>query len=170
MLYLIIAVLSGILLGLLIPYNLSSSMVSYVAVAIIAALDSVFGGLLANFNKRFNINVFLIGLVSNAVLGIFLTFIGNVLGISLSFAVIIVFGVRMFNNMAAIRRLTLDKYFEKRARDRERERRLRLEAARETDEVDVEENEAEADSALENDEIAKKKEEKEEAFKENPEK
>ena len=121
MLYLIIAVLSGILLGLLIPYNLSSSMVSYVAVAIIAALDSVFGGLLANFNKRFNINVFLIGLVSNAVLGIFLTFIGNVLGISLSFAVIIVFGVRMFNNMAAIRRLTLDKYFEKRARDRERE-------------------------------------------------
>lgn len=170
MLYLIIAVLSGILLGLLIPYNLSSSMVSYVAVAIIAALDSVFGGLLANFNKRFNINVFLIGLVSNAVLGIFLTFIGNVLGISLSFAVIIVFGVRMFNNMAAIRRLTLDKYFEKRARDRERERRLRLEAARETDEVDVEENEAEADSALENDEIAEKKEEKEEAFKENPEK
>ena len=93
MLYLIIAVLSGILLGLLIPYNLSSSLGSYVAVAILSALDSVFGGLLANFNKRFNITVFLIGLVSNAVLGIFLTFIGNVLGISLSFAVIIVFGV-----------------------------------------------------------------------------
>ena len=168
MLYLIIAVLSGILLGLLIPYNLSSSMVSYVAVAIIAALDSVFGGLLANFNKRFNINVFLIGLVSNAVLGIFLTFIGNVLGISLSFAVIIVFGVRMFNNMAAIRRLTLDKYFEKRARDRERERRLRLEAAHNVDDTEVNENEVQ--SIEKNDSMAEKKEEKVEDCEENSEK
>lgn len=168
MLYLIIAVLSGILLGLLIPYNLSSSMVSYVAVAIIAALDSVFGGLLANLNKRFNINVFLIGLVSNAVLGIFLTFIGNVLGISLSFAVIIVFGVRMFNNMAAIRRLTIDKYFEKRARDREREKRLRLEAAREADETKDVDNEAEAASV--SDEISVNEEEKVEDCEENYEK
>jgi small basic protein len=166
----ILGLIGGVILGLSLNIIVPAGYTVYLAMAILAALDSVFGGLLANFNKRFNINVFLIGLVSNAVLGIFLTFIGNVLGISLSFAVIIVFGVRMFNNMAAIRRLTLDKYFEKRARDRERERRLRLEAARETDEVDVEENEAEADSALENDEIAKKKEEKEEAFKENPEK
>lgn len=168
MLYLIIAVLAGILLGLLIPYNLSSSMVSYVAVAIIAALDSVFGGLLANFNKRFNINVFLIGLVSNAVLGIFLTFIGNVLGISLSFAVIIVFGVRMFNNMAAIRRATLDKYFEKRARDREREKRLRLEAAREA--TEGESQDFDADEPDENDIKEEKQNEKVEETKENPEK
>lgn len=128
--FFIIAVLVGILMGLLIPYNLTPSMLSYLAVALIAALDSVFGGLLANLHKRFNINVFMTGLVSNAILGIFLTFIGNILGISLSFAVIIVFGVRMFNNMAAIRRLTFDIYFEKKARDRERENRLRLEAAK----------------------------------------
>lgn len=141
MIYLIIAVLTGVLLGILVPYNLSSSMVSYVAVGIIAALDSVFGGLLANLNRRFNINVFMIGLVSNAILGIFLTFIGNILGISLSYAVIIVFGVRMFNNMASIRRLTLDKYFEKRARERENERRLKLAAASDeynkTDDEDI---------------------------------
>ncbi len=139
--FFIIAVLVGILLGILIPYNLNSSMLSYLAVALIAALDSVFGGLLANLNKRFNINVFMIGLVSNAILGIFLTFIGNILGISLSFAVIVVFGVRMFNNMAAIRRLTFDKYFEKRAKEREREARLKLEAAQHNIEFDdVEDN------------------------------
>ncbi len=134
--FFIIAVLVGILLGILIPYNLNSSMLSYVAVALIAALDSVFGGLLANLNKRFNINVFMIGLVSNAILGIFLTFIGNILGISLSFAVIIVFGVRMFNNMASIRRLTFDRYFEKKARERERESRLKLEAVRDATEFE----------------------------------
>lgn len=136
--FFIIAVLTGVLLGILIPYNLTPSMLSYVAVALIAALDSVLGGLLAYLNKRFNINVFMIGLVSNAILGIFLTFIGNILGISLSFAVIIVFGVRMFNNMATIRRLTFDRYFEKKAREREKERRLCIEAAQETDQADAE--------------------------------
>ena len=128
--FFIVAVLVGILLGILIPYDLSPSMLSYIAVALIAALDSVLGGLLANIHKRFNINVFMIGLVSNAILGIFLTFIGNILGISLSFAVIIVFGVRMFNNMATIRRLTFDIYFEKKAKERERANRLRIEEAK----------------------------------------
>ncbi|MBQ2932166.1 MAG: small basic family protein [Clostridia bacterium] len=138
--FFIVAVLVGILLGILIPYDLSPSMLSYIAVALIAALDSVLGGLLANIHKRFNINVFIIGLVSNAILGIFLTFIGNILGISLSFAVIIVFGVRMFNNMATIRRLTFDIYFEKKAKERERANRLRIEEAKneETENYDEE--------------------------------
>ena len=147
--FFIVAILVGILLGLLVPYTLSSSTLPYLAVAIIAALDSVFGGLLAYLNKRFNINVFMIGLVSNAILAVFLTFIGNILGISLSFAVIVVFGVRMFNNMASIRRLTFDVYFVKRAKEKERENRLKLEAALDAEEQD------EADEALENEETAK---------------
>ncbi len=145
--FFIVAILVGILLGLLVPYTLSSSTLPYLAVAIIAALDSVFGGLLAYLNKRFNINVFMIGLVSNAILAVFLTFIGNILGISLSFAVIVVFGVRMFNNMASIRRLTFDVYFVKRAKEKERENRLKLEAALEAAEED------ETEEALENEEI-----------------
>ncbi len=162
MMFFIIAVLAGILLGILIPYNLNSSMLSYVAVALIAALDSVFGGLLANLNKRFNINVFMIGLVSNAILGIFLTFIGNVLGISLSFAVIVVFGVRMFNNMAAIRRLTFDKYFEKRAKEREKENRLKLESAKEDLEAEVAETETAANFDADNDDTGHNSETEEE--------
>ncbi len=147
--FFIVAILVGILLGLLVPYTLSSSTLPYLAVAIIAALDSVFGGLLAYLNKRFNINVFMIGLISNAILAVFLTFIGNILGISLSFAVIVVFGVRMFNNMASIRRLTFDVYFVKRAKEKERENRLKLEAALDTEE------EYEAEEASENKETAK---------------
>ena len=152
--FFVVAVLVGILLGLFVPYNLNSATLPYVAVAILAALDSVFGGLLANLHKRFNINVFMIGLVSNAILAVFLTFIGNLLGISLSFAVIIVFGVRMFNNMASIRRLTLDIYFERRAKERERERRLKHEAANVSEEDDAEDAEKEENTAskVENDE------------------
>lgn len=161
--FFVVAVLVGILLGLLVPYNLSSSTLPYVAVAIIAALDSVFGGLLANFNKRFNINVFMIGLVSNAILAVFLTFIGNILGISLSFAVIVVFGVRMFNNMASIRRLTFDAYFMKRAREKEREKQLKLEAAisdNESNETDKVSDEEKKEISVENDSKNENQEEK----------
>jgi len=127
--FFIVAGLLGILLGLLIPYNLSSSTLPYVAVALVAALDSVFGALLANLNKKFNSNVFMMGLVSNAILAVFLTYVGDLLGIQLDFAAIVVFGVRIFNNMAAIRRITFDIYFEKRAREKERIKRLALKEA-----------------------------------------
>ena len=166
--FFIVAILVGILLGLLVPYTLSSSTLPYLAVAIIAALDSVFGGLLAYLNKRFNINVFMIGLVSNAILAVFLTFIGNILGISLSFAVIVVFGVRMFNNMASIRRLTFDVYFVKRAKEKERENRLKLEAAldaEDQDDIETETDESSKDEETEEDsaenvEVSDEKEEK----------
>lgn len=149
--YFVIAGILGVLLGLLIPYNLSSATLPYVAVAIVAALDSVFGALLANLNKKFNFNVFMMGLVSNAILAVLLTYMGNLLGISLYFAAIIVFGVRMFNNMASIRRITFDIYFEKRAREKERLNRLALKAAEReeerTQEKDVEEKTEKTDEA-----------------------
>ncbi|MBE7023264.1 MAG: DUF1290 domain-containing protein [Ruminococcaceae bacterium] len=132
MIFLIAGIL-GVIAGLLVPYNISSSTLPYVAVAIIAALDSVFGAWNANLNKKFNLNVFMIGLVSNAVLAVLLTYMGNLLGISLYFAAIIVFGVRMFNNMSSIRRKTFDIYFEKRARETARLKRLALRAAEEKD-------------------------------------
>ena len=125
----IIAGILGLIVGIIMPYNLNSSTLPYVAVAIIAALDSVFGAWLAYLNKKFNLNVFTMGLFSNAVLAVVLTYVGNLLGINLYFAAIIVFGVRMFNNMSTIRRLTVDIYFEKRARDNERLKRLALKAA-----------------------------------------
>lgn len=113
----VIAVVLGIALGLIVPYNLTSDTLPYVAVAIIAALDSIFGGVVANYSKRFSIYVFMTGLISNAVLAVVLTYVGNMLGINLSFAAIVVFGVRIFNNLANIRRATIDKYFLKRVRN-----------------------------------------------------
>ena len=125
----IIAGILGVVCGLFLPYNVSSENLPYVAMAILAALDSIFGALLAYFNKRFNMSVFVMGLFSNVFMAVFLTYLGNLLGITLYFAVLIVFGVRIFNNMAAIRRATLDVYFEKRTKEKERVKRLALMAA-----------------------------------------
>ncbi len=161
--FFIIAGVLGIILGLLIPYNLSSATLPYVAVAIIAALDSVFGALLANLNKKFNLNVFMTGLVSNAILAVLLTYMGNLLGINLYFAAIIVFGVRMFNNMASIRRITLDIYFEKRAREKERMTRLALETGKgEEDTEDKNELSMNDKDAEEKEDIAEEEKNKEE--------
>lgn len=161
--FFIIAGVLGVILGLLIPYNLSSATLPYVAVAIIAALDSVFGALLANLNKKFNLNVFMTGLVSNAILAVLLTYMGNLLGINLYFAAIIVFGVRMFNNMASIRRITLDIYFEKRAREKERMTRLALETGKvEEDTEDKNELSMNDKDAEEKENIAEEEKNKEE--------
>lgn len=151
----VIAVILGVALGIVVPYNLTSSTLPYVAVAIIAALDSVFGGLTANLNKKFNMNVFMTGLVSNAILAVALTYMGDLLGINLFFAAIVVFGVRMFNNLSAMRRLTLDIYFEKRARENERLQRLAISeksGASIDDDADFAENDEEDDEKTEENE------------------
>lgn len=126
----IIAVVLGIILGLIMPYNLTLNTLPYVAVAILAALDSIFGGIVAYNNKKYSNFVFMTGLTSNAVLAVILTYVGNILGINLSFAAIVVFGVRIFNNLANIRRATIDKYFLKKANNA----LLKLEESTEDDE------------------------------------
>ena len=144
-----VAVVLGIIFGLIIPYNLTSDTLPYVAVAIIAALDSVFGGIVANFSKRFSIYVFMTGLISNAILAVILTYVGNILGINLSFAVIIVFGVRLFNNLANIRRATIDRYVLEKVKFRTNSDYIGIEAADipdaqiETDKEETEEKDEE---------------------------
>lgn len=155
-----VAVVLGIIFGLIIPYNLTSDTLPYVAVAIIAALDSVFGGIVANFSKRFSIYVFMTGLISNAILAVILTYVGNILGINLSFAVIIVFGVRLFNNLANIRRATIDRYVLEKVKFRTNSDYIGIEAADIPDvEIDSDKDETE--------EKAEKDEEKNEETEEN---
>lgn len=131
-----IAGILGVVCGLLVPYNLSPAHVPYIAVALIAALDSICGAFFANLNKKFNMNVLMTGLVSNAILAVLFTYLGTLLGIELYFVIMIVFGVRIFNNVASIRRITTDIYFQKKARNKDQIRRRALKAAE--DAIDAE--------------------------------
>lgn len=111
---LVIAVLIGVVAALLVPYGLSSDQMIYIAVGIIAALDTVFGGTRARLAGKFNIYVFISGFFANSALAILLTYIGNKLGVNLSLAAVVVFGVRIFNNFSDIRHILLDRYMQKR--------------------------------------------------------
>jgi small basic protein len=98
----------GLLLGLLIGSVLSLSVPlpysRYAAVGILAAMDSVLGALRAELEGTYRNRVFLSGFISNALLAVLLTYLGDRLGVELHLAAIVAFGVRLFNNLAIIRR------------------------------------------------------------------
>ena len=99
----------GIIIGLnspIIPYTYSG----YLAIAIIAALDSVFGGITATLKKNFNLKVFISGFLGNAILSVLLTYLGQRLNVDIYLAAIVVFVGRMFNNLAIICRYLIEKF------------------------------------------------------------
>jgi small basic protein len=92
---------------------------NYLAIAIVAALDSVFGGVASVVKKNFDLKIFLTGFFGNAVLSILLTMLGEKLNVDIYLAAIIVFVGRMFTNLAIIRRHYVEKWSLKIAKNKE---------------------------------------------------
>ena len=107
-----LASILGIIVGLNIPM-VSYTYSSYLAIAIIAALDSVFGGIASVINKKFDIKIFISGFFGNAILAIGLTVLGEKLNIDIYLAAIVVFVWRMFMNLGIIRRYYVEKWTQK---------------------------------------------------------
>lgn len=109
----LIAILIGCILGAIIGINapmISYTYSSYLAICIIAALDSVFGGITSVIKKRFDLEIFITGFFGNAILSILLTILGQKLNVDIYLAAIVVFVGRMFNNLGIIRRYYVDKW------------------------------------------------------------
>lgn len=104
MLIALIGILLGVILGIYLPITYSLSYSTYISVAILACMDSVFGGLRANLENKFNTRIFISGFFGNAVLAALLAYIGDRLGVPLYYAAIFAFGSRLFENFAIIRR------------------------------------------------------------------
>ena len=102
----IIGLLAGIVLGLVLKPDVPESLDYYLPIAVVAALDAVFGGLRAHLDGIFNDKVFVVSFVSNVVIAAAIVWLGDKLGAGgqLSTAVIVVLGIRIFSNVAAIRR------------------------------------------------------------------
>ncbi len=94
----------GVLLGLLLKVDVSFEFARYSAVAIVAALDSVLGAVRAELDGVYDNRIFVSGFVTNALLAVLLTFIGDRLGLDLYLVALITFGPRIFQNVALIRR------------------------------------------------------------------
>lgn len=105
----IIGLIIGIVIGVFFNIDIPDKFSPYISVAIFACLDSVFGAIKAVLNKRFRTDIFLSGFFGNAVLAVTLAYIGDKLGIPIYLAAVIVFGSRIFDNFANIRRALLKK-------------------------------------------------------------
>ena len=117
-----IAIILGCILGALVGMNapiISYTYSNYLAIAIIAALDSVFGGVSSVIKRNFDLKIFLSGFFGNAILSILLTLLGEKLNVDIYLAAIIVFVGRMFNNLAIIRRYYVEKWFWKLNKNKE---------------------------------------------------
>jgi small basic protein len=100
----ILGLLIGLIVGSLLRVEVPAQYSRYTAMAILAALDSVLGAARAEVEGTFNNRVFVTGLLANTLLAGLLTFIGDRLGVELYLAAIVAFGVRLFDNLARIRR------------------------------------------------------------------
>ena len=111
-----IAITIGCILGALVGINIptiSYTYSSYLAIAIIAALDSVFGGISGTLKGEFDFKVFISGFSCNSILSILLTYLGNKLNVDIYLAAIVVFVGRMFLNLTIIRKYYIEKWSKK---------------------------------------------------------
>lgn len=100
------ALVIGLVLGVILRPTVPIWLQSYLPIMVVAALDAVFGGLRASLDGIFDDKVFVISFVSNVAVAAIIVFLGDQLGVGgqLSTGVVVVLGIRIFGNVAAIRR------------------------------------------------------------------
>ena len=102
----VIGLVIGIIVGLVVSPDVPQPFQPYLPIAVVAALDALFGGVRAQLEGVFNDRVFITSFLSNVLVAALLVFLGDQLGVGsqLSTAVVVVLGIRIFSNAASIRR------------------------------------------------------------------
>lgn len=101
-----LALIAGVVAGLILRPTVPGALEPYLPIAVVAALDAVFGGVRARLDGIFDSKVFVVSFISNVIVAALIVFLGDKLGVGaqLSTAVVVVLGIRIFSNAAAIRR------------------------------------------------------------------
>ena len=102
----VLGLVAGLAVGLFLDPSVPVWLQPYLPIAVIAAMDAVFGAIRAILDGIFNDKVFVVSFLSNVVVAAFIVFLGDQLGVGsqLSTGVVVVLGIRIFSNAAAIRR------------------------------------------------------------------
>lgn len=102
----VIGLAVGIAVGLVLDPTLPAFLEPYLPIAIVAALDAILGATRAYLDGIFSDRVFAVSFFSNVLIAGLIVFVGDQIGVGsqLSTGVVVVLGIRIFNNVAAIRR------------------------------------------------------------------
>ncbi len=106
----ILGLIGGIILGFTLNISYPSEYSFYITMGLLAAIDSILGAARSHLEGKYNNLIFISGFITNAILAGLLAYLGDRLGVPLYYAAILVFGGRLFQNLAVIRRLIIDKY------------------------------------------------------------
>ncbi|WP_042471706.1 small basic family protein [Bacillus ndiopicus] len=116
----LLGLILGIALGLLTDIQIPAVYENYLSIAVLAALDTMFGGIRAKLQEVYDDKVFISGFFFNIALAAGLAFLGVHIGVDLYLAAIFAFGVRLFQNIAVIRRILLTKLDERKTKKQEK--------------------------------------------------
>lgn len=105
---LIFVAILGAVLGFLVP-EIPYAYYDYTAVAILATLDSLFGGITSILKGKFDMKIFISGYFGNAIIAILLVALGQKLGVDIYLAAVIVFVQRMLINFSITRRILIER-------------------------------------------------------------
>src|SRR5690606_6472351 len=114
-----LGLLLGLALGLLTDIQIPHAYENYLSIAVLAALDTIFGGIRANLQQVYDDKVVISGLFFYSALAIGLAFLGVHLGVDLYLAAVFAFGVRLFQNIAIIRRILIQKWEDRHVKKKE---------------------------------------------------
>lgn len=114
-----LGLLLGLSLGILTDIQIPTEYENYLSIAVLAALDTLFGGIRAQLQNVYDDKVFVTGFFFNIALAAGLAFLGVYIGVDLYLAAIFAFGVRLFQNIAVIRRILITKYDDRKTKKRE---------------------------------------------------
>ncbi len=111
MLYALVGLIIGIILGMVLPFDIAPEYSRYTAVAILAILDSIMGAIRAQVKGEYNTGNFVTGLIFYGILSAFFVYLGDKLNLDLYLGVIVVFMFRIMQNIGVIRRYYFGQYF-----------------------------------------------------------
>ena len=102
----VLAAVIGVVLGLVLQPTVPLDLQPYLPIAVVAALDALFGGARAWLERIFDDKVFVVSFVGNVLVASLIVYLGDKLGVGgeLSTSIVVVLGIRIFSNAAAIRR------------------------------------------------------------------
>ncbi|KON89181.1 MULTISPECIES: small basic family protein [Bacillales] len=110
----VLGLIIGVILGLMTDIKVPDEYSNYLSIAVLAALDTLFGGIRAQLQNIYDEKVFVSGFFFNILLAASLAFLGVHLGVDLYLAAVFAFGVRLFQNIAVIRRIIIAKWSQNR--------------------------------------------------------
>ncbi|HEY8464971.1 MAG TPA: small basic family protein [Bacillota bacterium] len=107
----VIGAILGIIIGLSVEYDIPLSFVKYTAIAILAALDAIFGGIRAQLHCNFLFTKFISSFFTNTALAALLAYLGDVVGVDIYMGAVIAFSIRLFQNLSLIREELFNRFW-----------------------------------------------------------